>query len=153
MDQDAYRRTYREINERPCVYEKSLLSRNCSCSQAKKVCIAEREGVHCGSDEAQARCVKLMETLRKQARFALKSNDNQGALPHGKAMRLQVGGLRGLFLLLHSEAESAPVCIDDVHALVSQAEERFGGLENLPYQVLIQQVAAYKGRIRGHGKQ
>ncbi|MEJ2452700.1 MAG: hypothetical protein P8103_00895 [Candidatus Thiodiazotropha sp.] len=153
MDQDVYRRTYREMNERPCVYEKSLLSRNCSCSQAKKVCIAEREGVHCGSDEAQAQCIELMETLRKQARFALKSNDNQGVLPHGKAMRLQVGGLRGLFLLLHPDEERAPDCIDDVYGLINQAQECFNGLENLPYQRLIQQVAAYKGRIRGQGKQ
>ena len=152
MDQDAYRRTYRELNERPCVYEKSLLSRHCTCSQAKKVCIAEREGIHCGSDEAQAQCQELMETLRRQARFALKSNDNQGVLPHGKAMRLQVGGLRGLYLVLHPEQDTAPDCVDDVYGLINRAEEVYGALDNLPYQVLIQQVAAYKGRTRGHPK-
>jgi hypothetical protein len=152
MDQDAYRRTYREINERPCVYEKSLLARQCGCSQSKKVCIAEREGIHCVSDDAQAQCNELMEALRKQARFALKSNDNKGVLPHGKAMRLQVGGLRGLFLVLHPEQQVPPDPIDDIYTLISQAQATFGGLDNLPYQVLIQQVAAYQGRTRGHRK-
>jgi hypothetical protein len=152
MDQDTFRRTYREMNERVCIYEKSLLSRQCGCSQSKKVCIAEREGIQCISDEAQAQCYELMETLRKQARFALKSNDDNGVLPHGKAMRLQVGGLRGLFLVLHPEQQAPPGSIDDIYALISQAQETFGGLDNLPYQVLIQQVAAYQGRTRGHRK-
>ena len=152
MDQDAFRRTYREINERACVYEKSLLSRHCTCSQSKKVCIAEREGIHCASDQAQIQCDELMEALRKQARFALKSNDENSALPHGKAMRLQVGGLRGLYLALFPDQEYPPEQIEDVHGLINQARETFGGLENLPYQKLIQQVAAYKGRIRSRKK-
>jgi hypothetical protein len=151
MDQDAYRRTYREINERACAYEKSLLSHHCACSQAKKVCIAEREGVHCLSDEAQEQCLELLETLRRQARFTLKSNNEKEVLPHGKAMRLQVGGLRGLYLALSPGETEMPNCIDDVYALINQAREVFNGLENLPYQVLIQQVAAYQGRPRGRG--
>jgi hypothetical protein len=149
MDQDTFRRSFREINERVCVYEKSLLTRQCGCSQASKVCIAEREGMHCVSDEAQTQCIELLERLRKQARFALKSNDEKGVLPHGKAMRLQVGGLRGLFLALNPDADAPPNCIDDVYDLVNRAKEMFGGLDNLPYQTLIQQVAAYQGRIGG----
>ena len=149
MDQDAYRRSYRGTDERICVYEKSLLTRQCGCSQANKVCIAEREGVHCISDEAQTQCIELQERLRKQARFALKSNDEKGVLPHGKAMRLQVGGLRGLFLALNPDWNKPPNCIDDVYGLINQANETFGGLENLPYQTLIQQVAAYQGRTPG----
>jgi hypothetical protein len=152
VDQDAFRRTYRQINERACIYEKSLLSRQCGCSQAKKVCIAEREGIHCVSDDAQEQCAELMETLRRQARFALKSNDDTGVLPHGKAMRLQVGGLRGLYLALHPDHENPPERIDDVHGLINLAKKTFNGLDNLPYQTLIQQVAAYQGRTRGNKK-
>jgi hypothetical protein len=151
MDQDAFRRTYREVNERICVYEKSLLSRKCNCSMAKKLCIAEREGVHCTSDEAQAQCHEFLEQLRQRARFALKSNDDRAVLPHGQAMRLQVGGLRGLHVALH-EDQPIPDSIDDVYALISQAKVSFDGLDKLPYQKLIQQVAAYKGRHRSKRK-
>jgi hypothetical protein len=149
MDQDTFRRTYREMNERICAYEKCILSRHCGCSQSKKLCIAEREGIHCLSDEALQQCHELLETLRQQARFALKSNDKRGALPHGKAMRLQVGGLRGLFSALHPK-HPIPEPIDDVFALIKQATKTYGSLDNLPYQTLIQQVSAYKGRQRGH---
>jgi hypothetical protein len=147
MDQDAFRRTYREVNERICVYEKGVLSRKCNCSKAKKLCIAEREGVHCTTDEAQEQCQEFLEQLRQQARFALKSNDDRAVLPHGQAMRLQVGGLRGLHVALH-EDQPVPDSIDDVYGLISQAKATFDGLDKLPYQKLIQQVAAYKGRQR-----
>ncbi|MCG7872548.1 MAG: hypothetical protein N0C81_02370 [Candidatus Thiodiazotropha lotti] len=147
MDQDAFRRTYREMNERFCAYEKSLLSRHCNCSQAKKICIAEREGVHCISDEANAQCLELLKNLRHQARFALKSNNDNEVLPHGKAMRLQVGGLRGLFSVLYP-GQTTPEVIEDVFQLISQAKAEFNSLENLPFQTLIQHVSAYQGRRR-----
>ncbi|MCG7864897.1 MAG: hypothetical protein B6D70_01125 [gamma proteobacterium symbiont of Stewartia floridana] len=147
MDQDAFRRTYREMNERICAYEKSLLSRHCDCSQAKKICIAEREGVHCISDEANAQCLELLENLRHQARFALKSNNDNEVLPHGKAMRLQVGGLRGLFSVLYPD-QTTPEVIEDVFQLISRAKAEFNSLDNLPFQTLIQHVSAYQGRRR-----
>lgn len=149
MDQDAFRKTYREINERECAYEKSLLSRHCTCTQARKVCIAEREGVHCTSDEAQEQCIELLENLRRQARFALKENNEKESLPHGKAMRLQVGGLRGLYLAVHTEEEEPPQAIDDVYGLIGQAIEKYDSLSQLPYPLLIKQVAAFQGRMRG----
>lgn len=145
MDQDAFLRTYREINDRICGYEKSILSRKCTCTQAKKLNIAEREGVHCTSDTGQEQCLEFLEKLRHHARFALKTNDVRGVLPHGKAMRLQVGGLRGLYSALH-ENDPIPDTIEDVFSLISQAQDAFDGLDKLPYQTLIQQVAAYKGR-------
>lgn len=147
MDQDAFRRTYQEINDRICCYEKSILSRKCTCTQAKKLNIAEREGVHCTSDTGQEQCLEFLKRLRNHARFALKTNDLRGVLPHGKAMRLQVGGLRGLYTALH-ESEPIPDTIEDVFGLISKAQDEFDGLDNLPYQTLIQQVAAYKGRQR-----
>jgi hypothetical protein len=147
MDNEIFRRTYHSINERFCPYEKSILTNNCRCSQADRFCIAEREGVHCGSDEAQARCLELLEILRQQSRFALKSTDDRAALPHAKAMRIQVGGLRGLHAALAPD-EPVPAKIEDVHALLDAVVERFGSLEQVPFQPVIQQIAAYKGRRR-----
>jgi len=151
MDQDAFRRTYREINERNCLYEKSILSRRCGCTQSRKLCIAEREGVQCEAEAGRQQCQEFLELLRQHARFALKTNDLQAVLPHGKAMRLQIGGLRGLHLLLHPGRE-LPETFEDIFALISQAREEFGGLDQLPYEPLIQQVTAYQGRRRSRGR-
>lgn len=147
MDNEVFRRMYRDINERYCPYEKSILTGNCQCSRAHRFLIAEREGVNCGSDAAQERCLELLELLRQQARFALKSNDERAALPHAKAMRVQVGGLRGLHAALLPD-EPVPTKIEDIFELIDDAIGRFGELGNLPFQPVIQQIAAYKGRRR-----
>jgi hypothetical protein len=147
MDNEIFRRTYHSINERFCPYEKSILTNNCECSLAKRFCIAEREGVRCSSDGAQARCIQVLELLRQQARFALKATDQRTALPHAKAMRVQVGGLRGLQATL-APGHPIPSRIEDVHAIIEAAQERFGDLADVPFQPIIQQIAAYKGRKR-----
>jgi len=147
MDNEIFRRTYRDINERFCPYEKSILTNNCQCSRAKRFLIAEREGVHCSSDAAQERCLALLEILRQQARFALRSTDERAALPHAKAMRIQVGGLRGLHAAL-SPNDGVPAKIEDIFGLIDEAVARFGELDKLPFQPVIQQIAAYKGRKR-----
>jgi hypothetical protein len=147
MDNDVLRRTYRDMNERFCPYEKTILTNNGDCSRAKRFLIAEREGVHCTSDAAQQRCLELLELLRQQARFALKSTDQQAALPHAKAMRIQIGGLRGLHAALVPD-EPASRKIEDIYRLIELAVARFGDLANLPFQPIIQQIAAYKGRRR-----
>jgi hypothetical protein len=151
MDSEAFRDTYRSINERFCPYEKSILTNNCDCSRAHRFCIAEREGVNCASDEAQARCVEALDILRQQARFALKATHDSAALPHGKAMRVQVGGLRGIHVALHPEVP-APAKIADIYGLLIQAVETFGSLAALPFQVVIQQIAAYQGRPKSRGR-
>jgi hypothetical protein len=147
MDNEVFRKTYRSINERFCPFEKSILSNECGCSRARRFCIAEREGVNCGSDEAQTRCLELLSLLRRQARFVLKSMDAHAALPHAKAMRIQVGGLRGLHAVL-TPGEPIPQKIEDIDGIVNAVLERFRTLAGLPYQRIIQQIAAYKGRRR-----
>lgn len=145
MGNEVFRETYDAINERCCPFEKSILTNQCACRRADRFCIAEREGVQCQADEAQARCVGLLQLLRDQARFALKTTDGRSALPHAKAMRVQVGGLRGLHRALQPETP-APSKIEDIDALVEAAISRFGSLEALPFQLIVQQITAYRGR-------
>jgi len=147
MDNEVFRETYRAVNERFCPFEKSILTNNCGCSRARRFCIAEREGINCDSDAAQARCLELLDQLRKQARFALKATDEGAALPHAKAMRVQVGGLRGLHAVALPDAP-IPDTIEDIHGVIEAALNRFHTLAALPYQPIIHRIAAYKGRQR-----
>jgi hypothetical protein len=145
MDNEIFRETYSTINERACPFEKGVLTNNCDCSRAQRFCIAEREGVRCNADEAQSRCVELLAMLRAQARFALKTTDQASALPHNKAMRVQIGGLRGLHAAVWPE-EPVPKTVPDVDAVVEAAVERYGSLDAVPLQAVIQQINAFKGR-------
>ena len=147
MDQDAFRKTYREVNEVYCAFEKSVLTNECHCSHAERFCIAEREGVHCRTEDRQARCLRWLELLREQARFALRADEERRLLPHGKAIRLQVGGMRGLGKVLDAERMGAATTAD-VDGLLSEAEKQYGRLESLPYSVIMREVAAYQTRRR-----
>ncbi len=151
MDQDAFRETYREVNERACLFEKSVLTNRCDCRQAERFCIAEREGVRCRSAAGQERCARALALLREQARFALRTHEDQAILPHGKAMRIQAGGMRGIRALLEPEAP-APEAVPDVDGLLARAEAAFGGLEGLPFDRIMPWIRAYQPRPRRSGR-
>lgn len=145
MDSERFRETYNEITERFCPFEKGILTNQCDCTRARRFCIAEREGVECDSNAAQQRCVGLMAQLRTQARFALRTAKVEGALPFGKVMRVQVGGLRGLHAAVFPE-EPVPEAIGDINGLIEAAIATFGDLKRLPFQPVVQQITAYRGR-------
>lgn len=150
MDQDAFRETYREVNERFCAFEKSVLINQCDCAYAERFCIAEREGVHCNSDAGQARCLRALALMREHARFALRDDAvNQGVLPHGKAMRIQIGGMRGLLQLLDGKQVDK---VENVDNALARAESQWGQLENIPFSELMPAIAAYKGKTRSRRK-
>ena len=148
MDQDAFRETYREVNDNFCAFEKSVLINQCNCSKAERFCIAEREGVHCLSEEGQARCLDALSILRDHATFALREL-TEGKLPHGKAMRVQIGGMRGLNKLLNGDDSQVP----DVYAILQEAIQRWGSLEQLPFSEIMPSIAAYKGKTRARRRQ
>lgn len=154
MDQDAFRQTYREVNEIYCAFEKSVLTNQCGCAQSERFCIAEREGVHCNSEAGQTRCLKWLELLREQARFALRTEEEKRLLPHGKAIRLQVGGMRGLLRMLNVATIQEPGTpeIADINMTLAQAETRFGELESAPFSEIMRDVAAYQVRKRSRRK-
>ncbi len=145
MDQDAYRKTYRQINERACLFEKCLFAGHAGCSQSERFNLAEREGIHCKSDEAQSQCAELLGLLRHHSRFALKSSDQSGVLSHAQALRIQVGGIRGLDLVMEKRREPA-LFVPDIYSLIRRACESHEKLSALPFNAIIQQIAAFKGR-------
>lgn len=145
MDQDAYRKTFEQINERACLFEKCLFAGHAGCSQSEKFNLAEREGIQCKSDKGQSQCAELLELLRHHSRFVLKASQEGGILSHAQALRIQVGGLRGLDQVMEKQQETVRF-IPDIYSLVSRAREQHGALESLPFDRIIQQIAAFKGR-------
>lgn len=144
MDQDAFRQTYREVNQVFCAFEKSILTNECRCSKSERFCIAEREGVHCLSEASQQRCLHWLELLREQARFALRTEEERRLLPHGKAIRLQVGGMRGLARVIGADVDT----VGDIDGALAQAERQFGTLPEAPFSEIMREVAAFKIRKR-----
>jgi len=146
MEEGEFRRTYNEIRELACPFEKTLLSRQCGCSLAERFNLAEREGVSCTMWTAQRNCKTLLELLRQNGRFALGLTAVPGALPHAREVKIQSGGLLGLQQVVHPELVSPRV--EDIHSLVTAAQDSFGSLDRLPFKDIVKTIAAYQGRRR-----
>ena len=151
MDQEMFRQAYQAITEQGCPYEKTLLTHNGDCRHAQRFCIAEREGVRCGAPASQTRCEAFLALVRQNARFALKATDQRPSLPHAQAMRVQVGGLRGLHAALEPD-QPVPAQIPDIDQVLDTASHRFGDLARIPFQPILQQIAAFQGRKRSRDR-
>jgi len=99
---------------------------------------------------AWQRCGAWLELLRPRAQFALQLTQVSGPLPHGKEMRVQCGGLKGLQAL--DAPEVADPQVSDVAGLLAAAAERFGTLEAVPFQDVVKFIAQFQLRRRGRGR-
>lgn len=135
------------MSDARCPFEKPILSAQCGCENATRNVVAERMTVGCRSPIARNNCQLLLEMFKERSRFALKVAATWQDLPFGKQMRVMVGGLTGLQRVLHPDTTARP---DNVHALVGEAQQRFGALESLPFDEIVRSVTAYQPKRRSH---
>lgn len=144
MDEDAYRAACGSINPMPCAFEKALLAGCAACGQAERHLLAERETVNCLDSRAQHDCSELRLAMREHFAFVLKLVHPDQPAPHGKELKAQCGGLRGLAHVLDGGET-----VVDVQALVSVALRQAGSLDELPYAQIAPFVAEFNIRKRG----
>ncbi len=144
LNEGAYKATYDEKVRLSCPFEKAILSRCAECDQARKLSIAEREAVACGAMAARENCLTLHGLLHQNAAFALRTTHPDAPLPHAKEIKVQCGGLLGIQRLFDQEAALAA----NIHALTGEIQNRFGALQEVPYQEVVKEIAAYEGRRR-----
>lgn len=161
MDEDNYRAVYKEMNPTRCYFEKLLLLRYGNCEQAKKLFLAEREAFACNSEDAQQKCLKLLENLRSNARFSLQVTQANGQLAHAKEIKVQAGGLFGLQQLLSNQnltqtevlhdddakfgeqaQKHAP--IENVFATINEALAQYRELDSIPYNEIVKTIVNFK---------
>ncbi len=147
IDEDFYRQTYHEVNPDHCLFEKGILTNQCRCSRNQKLLIAEREAASCTDKAAQSCCQAFLDTLQQQARFALKLRDAGQKLGHVKAVKVQIGGLRGLYGALHP-GEDIPTPIPEVAGMLEQALKTWGGFDRLPFNEIIPEIGRWEPRRR-----
>ena len=150
VEEDEYRATYRNINQRRCVFEKAILTRRCSCLCSARFYLADREGIACNSAAARDRCSHFITLLRENSRFVLKITVLNGELPHAREIKVQNGGLLGLQGILHPGLSRDQVI--DVAGLTALGEQTYGSLEQLPYQEIVKSIADFEGRRRRRPK-
>lgn len=150
VEENQYRSTYKQLNERRCVFEKAILSRRSACECSTRFYLADREGIACNSATAHNRCDALIGLLRENAKFALKLTTLEGELPHAKEIKVQNGGLLGLQRVLRPDLGTSNVA--DVASLTALGERTFGSLSGFPYREIVKSIVAFEGRRRPRSK-
>lgn len=142
MDEKHYKETYSNINPNRCVFEKSINSRICNCSKSQRFNLADREGVACTSNTSLDRCCQLITQLHNNARFALQRLD-VNELGHAQEIKIQNGGLLGLQGQLNGKTQDR---VENIDAIITDAERIFHSIENFPYSKIMQIISAYRIR-------
>lgn len=145
MEEQEYKAAYNELASVRCVFEKALTINHARCSYARHFWLADREGYACRASDASACCAGLLGILREKSRFVLKIPEAGVPLPHNMELRVQVGGLQGLRTLFDTGSTGR---IENVRALVRQAQHQFGEFKRMPYDQIVQGVARFSARKR-----
>lgn len=124
-----------------CVFAKVLLARVAVCELAARRSLGERDIVECRSVVARANCGTLAALMHERARFALHLPSPGRPMIHAQALRLHCGGLRGLQRALGGDPP-------DVHRMVGAAHERYGSLTQLPWDVIVREIATWQPHRR-----
>ncbi|MFO8024864.1 hypothetical protein [Thiohalophilus sp.] len=151
MEEDEYRSTYHEINERRCIFEKSINSRRSTCEHGRRFNLADREGVACSSEAGNARCQLFLDLMRKNSSFALQQLRIDGPLPHAKEVKVQTGGLLGLQAQLYPDKKDTGE-VENIAGLLRHAQNHYGELDNLPFTELVKTIVRFEGRNKRHGR-
>lgn len=143
MNEAEFRNAYNGFNPDKCVYEKAILTQHCSCTKAKRINLAERQGIGCTDLDALSDCSIFLNSLRQHAKFALKLTAITGnLLPHSKEVKVQKGGLLSFFPELENKTETR---LDNIYAIIQKAKQQAqGNFEAFPYSQCIPAISQFE---------
>lgn len=145
MDEKEFRKTFKDVNDAPCIFAKAILRRCCNCSRAQKLFLAEREAVACKSPGARQRCAEVLAQLHEKAIFALRLPHAESVLPHGKELKVQCGGMLGLQQALLPEQPDSQT-VEDINGLLENALKDYERVESLPYTEVVKGITSFQPR-------
>lgn len=134
------------MDELRCPFSQVLLPGDFGCHLAEVVTRREGPAVACANPQSHARCADVLARLKAAGLPALGYEDDLTQLPHGIAMKVQMGGLLGLQRLLDPEASAPEVA--DVGAVVERAVRRYGDAEGVPWAGLVAEMSAFQLKRR-----
>ena len=147
MDEESFKRTYKELNPNRCILEKAITNRRCDCQLKRKFVLATRECVACQSEAGLKRCTRVLDSIRNNARFSLKVITIDGPMPHNKELQVQAGGMLVLQALLSDKPEQKIAeTVLNVHQTMEMAMKQYGTLADFPFGEIVKGIVKYQSR-------
>lgn len=147
MEEQEYKNTYRAVNERRCVFEKTINARRGTCEKSRRFHLADREGIACTSATSNALCTELLDLLRSNARFALHQTHAGGPLPHNREVKVQTGGMLGLQALVFPQ-RTGNTNIENIIGVIDKALSEYKNFDHFPYDTIVKAIVKFEGRRR-----
>ena len=147
MEEQEYKNTYHAVNERRCVFEKTINARRGTCERSRRFHLADREGIACNSAAGNALCTELLDRLRKTARFALHQTSSGGPLPHNREVKVQTGGMLGLQALVWPDRANHNN-VDNIIGVIDRALREYQDFDRFPYEDIVKAIVRFEGRRR-----
>jgi hypothetical protein len=127
-----------------CAFSATLMGTDYRCEYAHEVTRRGGPDIACQSEADAQRCENLFCALKAMALPALGHEDDLTATPHSVYVKIQFGGLLGL----HRAGGGRDETVDNIVALVDQAEQRYPDFTGLPTGDLLDAIASHKTRGR-----
>lgn len=135
------------MEQHKCPFSAPLVSHQFGCMHAQEVIRRGGAEIDCIDATAHVRCEEFFQRLKAAALPAFGVEDDLLSMPHSVQVKIQYGGLLGLQFLLPGAAPGVER-VEDINALVEQAQARFGSVEAVPCDQLVAAITAFKPRSR-----
>jgi hypothetical protein len=137
------------VDDLKCPFNRVLLPGDFGCGHARAVTRRDGPDIACDAASTRELCTAVLARLKAVGLPALGYSDDLTELPHGVAMKVQMGGLLGLQKLAGTPADADSATVADVGAVVAAAVGRCGGdPDGLPYAALVADMSAFQLRRR-----
>lgn len=131
-----------------CPFRRVLLPGDFGCRHARAVTRREGPDIACQAPQTQPLCEAVLAALKGVGLPALGYTDDLTELPHGVAMKVQMGGLLGLQKLAGATAVGDSAAVEDVGPLVEAAVGHYGGAGSIPCAQVVSDMSAFQLRRR-----
>ncbi len=153
MDDEQYRQAREAISQPRCCYEKAIQHGYFGCQWHRRVALGERESLHCTRQVAYTDCDTFHSLTLKQSGFALGSPRMPVHLSFNQAMKVQIGGLRGVIVLagkpvMEPGRTSMPELHDISDELAQLKERNNGSFESVDFSGIMPQISGFSARRR-----
>ena len=129
-----------------CPFRATIMTRSFACDHAEEITRREGPDIACNLLGANEKCSELFNQLKTRALDAMGKEDDLTTLPASVLKKIQFGGLLGLQSQVDSAASNDKV--EDIVALVENATEQYGGIDDFPFNVCVESIVAYKLKRR-----
>ena len=137
MDDEQYRQAREAIEQPRCRYEKAIQYGYFQCQWHQRFALGERESLHCTQPSAFKLCDEFHTLTLSHSGFALGTAKMPMHLSFNQAMKVQIGGLRGVMHqagkpVIEPEMKSATQLqdvADELEQLKVRVEGEFGNMD------------------------